>query len=52
MNTEQNKEKYEAFREFYNNAEQREQSYIVTIQKLLIENAELKKRLKLGFAWK
>ena len=33
---------YEEMRKFYDGFEQREQQYIVTIQKLMIENKKLK----------
>lgn len=39
-------EKYESFRQFYNQSEQREQKLIVMVQKLMIENTNLKKKIE------
>ena len=37
---------YEEMRKFYDGFEQREQQYIVKIQKLMLENEKLKKERK------
>ena len=37
---------YEELRKFYDGFEQREQQYIVKIQKLMLENEKLKKERK------
>lgn len=47
-NTDENNTTYEAFRKYYDTYEQREQQYIVMIQRLMIENAELKRQLERG----
>lgn len=43
-------EKYEWFRQFYAQSEEREQKLIVMVQKLMAENSALKRKIKEGDA--
>lgn len=58
-NTNENSNTYEVFRKHYDTYEQREQEYIVMIQRLMIENTrikqeneKLKHNLKFSFGWR